>query len=143
MPPASAAHDEAERLRHLANTLGPAETLPELDAALTRLPTAAELHLLRAVLLLALGRDEEAAAAARRVLYLDPSLAVAHLLLGSILWQRGRPEAARRAFCNAHDLCAALPADAIVPLSDGEPAGRLAEVASAQAALCGAEGGEA
>jgi chemotaxis protein methyltransferase CheR len=37
---------------------------------------------------------------------------------------------ARRAYRNAHDLLLAQPADALVPLSDGERAGRLAELAS-------------
>ncbi len=39
---------------------------------------------------------------------------------------------ARRAFRNARDLCASLPPDQVVPLSDGERAGRLAEAAATQ-----------
>jgi chemotaxis protein methyltransferase CheR len=57
------------------------------------------------------------------------------LTLGSILRRRGDREGARRAFRNARDLCAARPADEIVPLSDGEHAGRLAEAAAAQLAI--------
>jgi chemotaxis protein methyltransferase CheR len=106
--------------------------------AAARHPLAAELHHLHAVLLLELGRDEEAARAARRVTYLDRTLAVGHFTLGSILFRRGDRAGARRAYRNARDLSAARPADEPVPLSDGMPAGRLAEAASAQLAVLGA-----
>jgi chemotaxis protein methyltransferase CheR len=104
-------------------------------AAAARHPLSAELHHLHAVLLLELARDDEAARAARRVIYLDRSLAVGHFTLGSILWRRGDRAGARRAYGNARDLCAARPADEVVPLADGEPAGRLAEAAAAQLAV--------
>jgi len=95
--------------------------------AVARHPLSAELHYLHAALLLGLGRDDEAARAARRSLYLDRSLAVAHFLLGSVLRKRGDLDGARLAFRNAGRLCAAAPPGEPVPLSDGEPAGRLAE----------------
>ncbi len=98
-------------------------------------PLSAELQYLHAVLLLELGRDEEAVRAARRVIYLDRSLALGHFTLGSILWRHGDVEGARRAYRNARDLCAARPADEIVPLSDGEQTGRLARAAVAQLAI--------
>jgi chemotaxis protein methyltransferase CheR len=100
--------------------------------AVARHPLSAELHHLHAVLLVELRRDEEAARAARRVVYLDRTLVVGHLTLGSILWRRGDRAGARRAYRNARDLCAARPADEVVPLSDGEHAGRLAQAAAAQ-----------
>jgi predicted Zn-dependent protease len=53
------------------------------EAAL-RHPLSAELRYLQAVLLLELGREEEAGRAARRVIYLDRSLALGHFTLGSI-----------------------------------------------------------
>jgi chemotaxis protein methyltransferase CheR len=106
--------------------------------ASSRHPLAAELHHLHAVLLLELGRDEEAARAARRVTYLDRTLALGHFTLGSILFRRGDRAGARRAYRNARDLSAARPPDEPVPLSDGMPAGRLAEAASAQLAVLGA-----
>lgn len=104
------------------------------DAA-ERHPLSTELHYLHAVLLLDLGRDEEAARAARRVLYLDRSLAVAHFTLGSILQRLGDRAGARRAYRNACDLCASRPADELMPLADGEHAGRLAEAAGVQLAV--------
>jgi chemotaxis protein methyltransferase CheR len=100
--------------------------------AAARHPLASELHYLRAVLLLGLGREAEAAEAARRAIYLDRSLAIAHFTLGSILQRRGDRAGARRAYRNACDLCAARPADEVVPLTDGELAGRLAAAAQAQ-----------
>lgn len=106
--------------------------------AARRHPLSGELHHLRAVLLMDLGRDEEAAQAARRVLYLDRSLANAHFTLGSILRRRGDPAGAWRAFRNVRDLCAARPADEPVPLSDGEPADRLADEARVQMVQLGA-----
>jgi chemotaxis protein methyltransferase CheR len=104
------------------------------DAA-ARHPLSVELHYLHAVHLMALGRDDEAVRALRRVVYLDRGLAVGHFTLGAVLGRRGDRAGARRAYRNARELCAARPADEIVPLSDGERAGRLAEAASFQIAL--------
>ncbi|MGE5756614.1 MAG: CheR family methyltransferase [Planctomycetaceae bacterium] len=134
-----------ERTRDLVDDAGASalhvRALANLDLALaeracaeaaTRHPLAGALHYLRALLLLGLGREGEAARAARRVIYLDRSLALAHFLLGSILQRHGDWKGAWRAYRNAQDLCAARPEDEIVPLSDGEPAGRLAEAARVQ-----------
>jgi chemotaxis protein methyltransferase CheR len=121
----------ALHVRALAN-LDPALAERACAEAATRHPLASELQYLRALLLLGLGREGEAARAARRLIYLDRSLALAHFLLGSILQRHGNRKGAWRAYRNAHDLCAARPEDEIVPLSDGEPAGRLAEAARVQ-----------
>jgi chemotaxis protein methyltransferase CheR len=103
--------------------------------ATARHPLSAELHYLHAVFLFGLGRDEEAARAVRRVLYLDRSSAMAQMTLGSILERRGDLEAARRAYRTARELCAARPAEEVVPLSDGEGAGRLAAAAAERLAI--------
>lgn len=95
-------------------------------------PLSTELHYLHAVLLMDLGRQDAAAQAARRVIYLDRSLAIAHFVLGSILSRCGDLTGAQRAYRNARDLCAARPPNEIVPLSDGEHAGQLAEAAAGQ-----------
>ena len=97
--------------------------------AATRHPLSAELRYLEALLLLGMGRLPESERAVRQALYLEPSLAVAQLTLGIILRRRGDPEGAKRAFRTAESLCAALPPEAPVPLSDGERAGRLEAVA--------------
>jgi chemotaxis protein methyltransferase CheR len=103
--------------------------------ALEHHPGTAELHYLHAVLLSEAERVADAAAAARRALYLDRSLVVAHLALGGALGRLGDTDGARRAFRNAERLLAALPPDTVVPASDGEPAGRLLEMARVQMRL--------
>jgi chemotaxis protein methyltransferase CheR len=103
--------------------------------ATIRHPLSPELHYLHAVLLMDLGRKEEAARAARRVIYLDRSLALAHFTLGSMLRRRGDRRGARRAYRNARELCAAMPPDQAVALGEGEQAGRLAEAAAAELAV--------
>jgi chemotaxis protein methyltransferase CheR len=123
------------RVRAVANLAGPAEAERTCSEAVARHSLSAELHYLRTVLLMELGSDEAAAQAARRVIYLDRSLAVAHFTLGSILRRLGAPAGALRAYRNARDLCAARPPDEVVPLSDGELAGRFAEAAAVQMAL--------
>jgi len=126
--------DTALRIRALANQ-DVAEAERVCAAATQRHPLSSELHYLRAVLLLDLDRDEEAIQAARRAIYLDRSLAIAHLTVASILQNRGDLEGAWRAYRNARDLCRTRPAEEIVPLSDGEPAGRLLALAETQMAL--------
>ena len=106
-------------------------------AALDRHRTSAELTYLHAVLLAEAGRHADAALAARRALYLDRGLVVAHLTLGGALVRLGDANGARRAFRNAELLLAAMaPAD-VVPASDGEPAGRLARIARMQGRFLG------
>ncbi|CAN5608609.1 hypothetical protein BH23PLA1_BH23PLA1_31330 [soil metagenome] len=123
----------AVHVRALAN-LDAAEAERVCTKALVRHSLASELHYLRAVLLVGLGREDEALRTARRALYLDRSLAIAHFLEGAILRRRGDRPGAWRAFRNARDLCAARPADEVIALSDGETADRLAKVAQAQMA---------
>ena len=103
-------------------------------AAIAAHPLSAELHHLRGVLLLSGGDDAGSALWLRRAVYLDRSLAVAHFHLGVVLGRLGDAEGARRAFRNAHDLCAALPAGSPVPLADGLRVGDLAASARALAA---------
>ena len=121
-------------VRALAN-LDAARGEQACAAAAARHPLSTELQYLHGVLLATLGRAGEAALAVRRTLYLDRSLAVAHFTLGSILERLGDAAGARRAYRNARDLCRTRPADEPVPLSDGEPAGRLARAAAAQLAI--------
>jgi len=106
-------------------------------AALDRYPAASELHTLQALLLNAARQHEAALAAARRALYLDRGLPVAHLAHGAALAGLRNAPAARRAFRAAAKLLDALPADAVVPASDGEPAGRLASLAHVELSLLG------
>lgn len=125
----------AERVRSLANRGKLADAGQACAAALDRDRTSAELSYLHAVLLAGAGRHAEAARAASRALYLDRDLAVAHLLLGSMLGRLGDGDGARRALRNAERLLAALPASGPVPGADGEPAARLLALARAQLRL--------
>lgn len=123
--------DMSAQVRALANA-DPAKAERACASAATRHPLAFELHHLRAILLLDLGRAREAAEAARRAIYLDRSLAASHFLLGSILEREGDAGGALRAFRNARDLCASRPPGEIVPLTDGETAARLGRAAEAR-----------
>jgi chemotaxis protein methyltransferase CheR len=121
-----------ERVRGHANAKGALEAERIAQAALRRHPLDAPLHYLRAALLLALDRAEDAEHEAQRALYLDPSLAIAHFLLGTILRKRGAHPDALRAFRNTRDLCAARPSDEEVPAGAGERTGALHSAASAE-----------
>lgn len=101
--------------------------------ALRKFPLAPELHYLHAVVCTELGRVEAAIAALRRVLYIDPSLALAHFMLASVLRRAGRREEAQRAYQAALSACSAQAPDDVLPLSDGEPVRSL--VASIHAQL--------
>ncbi|HZW30316.1 MAG TPA: CheR family methyltransferase [Isosphaeraceae bacterium] len=125
--------ETALRIRALANE-DVAEAERACAAATEQHPLASELHYLRAVLLVDLGRDEEAIQAARRAIYLDRSLAIVHFTLGSLLERRGDRAGAWRAYRNVRDLCRAGSAEEIVRLTDGVPAGRLAGAAEARLA---------
>ena len=111
-------------------------------AALDHHRTSAELTYLHAVLLAEGGRVADAANAARAALYLDRTMVVSHLALGTALAKLGDAEAARRSFKNAARLLANMPADAPVPAADGEPAGRLAEMVRLRLKLLGWKGND-
>jgi chemotaxis protein methyltransferase CheR len=135
LPPAAEpdlGREAFERVTRHANEKGAEKAERIAQAALRRHPLDAPLHYLRATLLLALDRGEEAEHEARRALYLDPSLAVAHFLLGTILRKGGARPCALRAFRNARDVCAARPSDEEVPAGAGERFGALYSAASAE-----------
>src|SRR5690606_597508 len=124
--PASTELAEAVRqVRTLANDGRLAEAGRACAAALDRHRDSAELLYLHALLLLAGGQPGEAAEAARRVLYIDRGMVVAHLLIADARQAAGDTPAALQALRRARQLLAAMPPDREVPASDGEPAGRL------------------
>lgn len=136
-PPAPSADLQAAvaRVRSLANAGDLQAAGGACAAALDVHRTSAELTYLHGVLLVEAGQVAEAAAAFRACLYLDRTLAVAHLALGGSLLRLGDAVGARRALKNAEHLLASEPPDAQVPASDGERAGRLVAAARAQLAL--------
>jgi chemotaxis protein methyltransferase CheR len=123
------------RVRALANSGRLEEAGSACRDGLERHPASAELAYLQSLLLAEHGRLAEAGAAARRALYLDRSLVVAHIALGSALSRMGDTVGARRAFANAEELLERMPPREVVPASDGESAFRLREIVRAQGAL--------
>jgi len=121
----------AVHVRAAAN-LDSDEALAVCDRAVERHPLAVEVNYLHAVLLAAHGREDDALQAARRVVYLDSSLAVGHMALAMALQSRGDLDGACRSYGNAYGLCKVRPPQDVVEFSDGEEAGRLAEVARVQ-----------
>ena len=136
---ASLASDPAALLVAEVKKLANAGRLEEAGracaAALDRFREHAELHYLHAVLVAQAGQFPESARAAKRAIYLDRSMVVAHLALGSALLRSDRRSAAARAFATASRLLSAMAPDEIVPFSDGEPAGRLLEMTRVQERL--------
>jgi chemotaxis protein methyltransferase CheR len=116
-------------LRALANQGCIEEAAAVAERAVSDCGPSAELLYLQAVLQLQSGHAAAAAALARRALYLNRQLAVAHLTLAEAQRRLGNIDAARRSLRSAASLLAALPADAPVAGSDGERAGRLAQLA--------------
>lgn len=122
-------------VRSLANEGCVEEAIQVTRRALAAHPTSAELHYLSAAALLERGLPHEAADAARRALYADRGMIVAHLALADAERRLRAPESAKRSLRNALRLLEQLPPDALVPASDGERAGRLAEFARASLRL--------
>ena len=108
-------------------------------AAADRHAASEELHYLHAVLLLDLKRYDEALHAARRALFLDRKLAIAHFTLGVIQQRSGNRDGSIRAFRNARQICDLQPAQSIIPFSDGEHAGRLSQMAAQHLAMLDAD----
>jgi chemotaxis protein methyltransferase CheR len=101
-------------------------------AAVKRNPASLELRFLHAMLLMSLGRYQEAERALRQVLFLDRTLAVAHFALGTTLRRTGDLVGARRSYANAAEIAGGLAAETVLPLADGEQAGELARAARDQ-----------
>ena len=104
------------------------EAIDECAAALGRNSMSAELHYLAGMLQAQRGEHEEAAQSARRALYIDPELIVAHLTLADALARTGDPRAAKTALRNSERLLAMVPEDSRVRATDGETAFRLMHI---------------
>jgi chemotaxis protein methyltransferase CheR len=130
-PPAVACPRSAEELARTAraagNEHGPEAGVSAALAALAEWPLSSELHLLHALFAAELGHDDDAIAALRRALYLDPDLEVAHYHLGVLLSRAQDPIGARRALRRAEALLARAPPDAPARASAKETHRRLLE----------------
>lgn len=120
------------RARALLNQRDLAGAESVLAEAAERHPSSAETAYLRSVVFSEQARVADAVAAARAALYLDRGLIVAHVALGQALTRAGDRSGAERAFRNAAEALGRLAPDAVVPQSDGELAGNLAELVRAK-----------
>lgn len=128
--------DMVINVRALANLGRLEEAGHACTAALDQHRESAQLHYMHAILMAEAGSFAEGARAAKRALYLDRRMVVAHLALGAILARWGQDvTGARRSFATAERLLTAMPPDEQVRDSDGEPAGRLLEMTRAQSRL--------
>ncbi|MES2179338.1 MAG: protein-glutamate O-methyltransferase CheR [Gemmatimonadota bacterium] len=114
----------------------------DLDAAaracafgIARHPGAAELYIVESAIETQRERYAAAAEAARRALYIDRGLVVAHLALGTALLRLGDSAAADRALRAAERGLVALGHSEVVPASDGALAQPLLNVVRAHRAM--------
>jgi chemotaxis protein methyltransferase CheR len=118
-----------ERVRALLAEGRRSEAQARCVAGLELHPASAELLYLNALLLSESGHDAEAASAARRALYLDRRLGVAHLAFGQSMLRLGERERAARSFRAAETALLALGPEAPVPAAgDVDPQSLLALV---------------
>ncbi len=122
-------------IRALANSGRLAEAGRACALGMEHHPTSAELAYLHAMLLNAGDHHMEAAAAARRALFLDRKLVMSHLVLATALIKAGDRSGARRAFRNAGKLLKNKPACEPIAAADGEVAGSLASMVQSQLLL--------
>ncbi len=115
-------------IRSIAN-LGDPSAEPLAEQAIERHPFSPELYYLLAHIRLLRSDDRQAILLLRKALYLDPSLIMAHFVLGSLLQRSGDWPGAGRCFGNAIRLAEALPPEATVPMSDDQTAGEFAAAA--------------
>ncbi len=94
----------------------------ECRTALQAHPLSAELHYLHGLVSIELSRREQAVAALRRAIYLEPALAIAHFTLGSVLASAQDRAGAERSYQNALRWLAAQP--------EGEPLPYAAEISA-------------
>ncbi|HJU10003.1 MAG TPA: CheR family methyltransferase [Candidatus Binataceae bacterium] len=116
------------RVTALAN-LGSQEAAVVAEQALEHHPLCPELYYLLSHLRLIDGDQFEAISLLRKAIYLSPSLAMAHFVLGSLLKNGGDLVGARRHLRNAIALAEARPAHELLALGDGQSTGMLADAA--------------
>jgi chemotaxis protein methyltransferase CheR len=116
------------------------EAAARVEAALAAAPLRADLHLLRALVMTELGRLDEAEAACRRALYLDPRQPFVAFFLAMLRLQRGDAAAAARGFRAVRAALRGRPAEEEVPLSEGMTAGALLAAAESHLARVSGSG---
>lgn len=112
-------------------------TVVELECrqALDDHPLSVELYYLHALLLLELDQLAAAAEALKKALYLEPTLPIAHFLLGSVLARLHDEVGARRAYRNAEQCARSWPTHAPVRFAEDISGPGLAKAAARELAL--------
>ncbi len=118
-------------VRSLANEGRLDEAGEACAAALEAHPDQPELHLVDAILSGEAGRWENSERSARRAIYLDRTLILAHIALGDALARRGNTQGARISFANASALLDQTHVDAEIPGSTEMSAARLLDLVRA------------
>lgn len=136
-PSTESAESRAGDIRQLANQGLLKEAGKALAAALETYPRSADLHLLESVLFSEAGRWADAERAARRALYLDRTLTLAHVALGDALAKQGDSRAAKRNFESAAALIAAAERRGDTADTDGVPLARLLHIVRAHLSAMG------
>lgn len=108
------------------------EALALAEDALERFPVSEELLFLSSIVLTGLGRHVEAAQAARRLVFLDSTLAMAHYTLATALWAVGDRHGATHAYQQAIKACGLHAPDAAARFSDDLTYGQLSRAAQAR-----------
>ena len=116
-------------VRAAANSGQLAEAGEICARAIDRHRLVPELHYLHGMLQVEAGRSADGARDARRALYLDRTLVLGHMLLGTALTNLDDRAGARRAFQNAADLLGSHPDTSTMTASDGVPVARLRQMA--------------
>ena len=133
-PPDRPLDRSARGARHrTARTAARALAAREAAAAADRSSLDPEVHYVRAMLLVELGRLDDAQGALRRAIYLDRDLAVAHFALGAVLERLGQPSRAARSYRNAAASAARRPPDEPAAFAEGESHRAIAAAAGARA----------
>lgn len=128
------AADAIARARSLANEGRLKEAGELCAAALEKFPDQPQLHLIAAVLHGEAGRWSESERAAKRSLYLDRSLVLAHVALGDAIAHNGNVVAARRSFENAAALLVSAESAEMVDAGDVSVA-RLTDIVRAHLSM--------
>lgn len=114
----------------LANEGQAAAALAMCESIAQDMALSPSYHFLHASILQELQRRDEASAALKRALYLDADFVMAHFMLGSLELRDGRVGPARKHFAATLGILETLPADAILPASEGITAAQLMELLS-------------
>jgi chemotaxis protein methyltransferase CheR len=118
----------AVSVRALANRGSLADALVLCDEAIAADKLDAGMYYLRATILQELNHEDEAIAALKRALYIDPDFVLAHFALGNLAMRKGDVRKARRSFENVLALLTARQEEEILPEAEGLTVGRFREI---------------